>query len=391
MAKQAAGKGNEECPQALKRIEDKCLMSELKLRPPKKRSGKEGELQRLKPSSLCELDVAAPSATLRTSSAATHKPCWVLALLTAMLVVGAWLAIPLGAARVLSAAPAGAGSRSAETKSASQTDLVTILASVTDANGKPIPDLTKDAFQISEEGVPQKIEVFEAETNRPLDLALMVDSSISTFKDLKFETEAAAHFIRQVVRPGDTLGVFEFSETVTRLADFSDNVPKLQTAVRQITPGAGTSIYDAVVLGSDALKRRPEGRRRAIVLVTDGGETTSISKFDDTRRAGVASGALLYTVLIRPVKNENGRNTAGEHALITITDSMGGDMFTLDDMNQIDEMFDRIDRELRTQYLLGYYPRPVPPPASDRQIQLDVKGDYTVRYRKEYLTPAATP
>ena len=368
-----------------------CNSGETKLRPPERLSCNSGELQRLKPSSICELDVAAPSAALRTSSAATYKPLWVLALLIGTLAVCAWLAIPLGAARVLSAAPSGARQQRRGSELRVQTDLVTILASVTDANGKPIPDLTQDAFQISEEGMPQKIEVFEAETNRPLDLALMVDSSISTFKDLKFETEAAAHFIRQVVRPGDTLGVFEFAETVARLADFSDNVPKLQTAVRQIGAGAGTSIYDAIVLGSNALKRRPGERRRAIVLVTDGGETTSVSKFDDARRAGVASGALLYTILIRPVKNENGRNTAGEHALITITDSMGGDMFTLDDLKQLDEMFDRIDRELRTQYLVGYYPRPAPPPASDRHIQLEVKGDYTVRYRKEYFTPAATP
>src|SRR5208282_3434357 len=116
-----------------------------------------------------------------------------------------------------------------------QTELVNILASVTDENGRPIPDLTQDAFQISEEGVPQKIERFEAQTDRPLDLALMVDSSMSAFKDLRFETEAAAHFIRQVVRPGDTLGVFEFSETVTRLSEFSDNVPALQAAARRIT------------------------------------------------------------------------------------------------------------------------------------------------------------
>jgi Ca-activated chloride channel homolog len=269
-----------------------------------------------------------------------------------------------------------------------QTDLVNILASVIDANGRPIPDLTQDAFALSEEGVPQKIERFEAETNRPLDLALMVDSSMSAFKDLKFETEAAAHFIRQVVRPGDTLGVFEFSESVTQLSDFSDDVPKLQGAVRRIAPGAGTSIYDAVVLGSNALRRRPEGRRRAIVLVTDAGETTSVMKFDDTRHAAVLSGALLYSIVIRPVKNENGRNTAGEHALITITDSTGGAMFILDDMSQIEEMFDRIDRELRTQYLLGYYPQPTPPPASDRHVQVSVKGDYVVRYRKEYFTPA---
>jgi Ca-activated chloride channel homolog len=271
-----------------------------------------------------------------------------------------------------------------------QTDLVDILASVTDANGRPIPDLTQDAFSLSEEGVPQKIERFEAQTNRPLDLALMVDSSMSAYKDMKFETEAAARFIQQVVRPGDTLGVFEFDESVTQLSDFSDDVPKLQAAVRHIQLGAGTSIYDAVVLGSNALRRRPEGRRRAIVLVTDGGETTSVSKFEDARRTAVDSGTLLYTIIIRPVNNENGRNTAGEHALITITDSTGGAMFILDDMSQIGAMFDRIDRELRTQYLLGYYPEPAPPPGSYRHVQLTVKGNYVVRYRKEYLTPGGT-
>jgi Ca-activated chloride channel family protein len=351
MAKRGAEKGSEECPQALRRIEGEPFMSELKLRPPK----------RLPSFANCKARAAR------------------------------WALLAAIAAGALAVGALGAGQQRRGNEIRVQTDLVTILASVTDPNGKPIPDLTQGAFHVAEEGVPQTIEHFEAETNRPLDLALMVDASISTFKDLRFETEAAAHFIRQVVRPGDTLGVFEFTETVTRLADFSDDVPRLQTAVRQIAPGAGTSIYDAIFLGSNALKRRPVGRRRAIVLVTDGGETTSISKFDETRRAAVASGALIYTVLIRPVKNESGRNTAGEHALITITDSTGGDMFTLDDKNQLDDMFDRIDRELRTQYLLAYYPRPVPPPASDRHVKLDVKGDYTVRYRKEYLTPAATP
>jgi Ca-activated chloride channel homolog len=271
-----------------------------------------------------------------------------------------------------------------------QTDLVGILASVTDQNGRPIPDLTQAAFQLSEEGAPQKIARFEAQTNRPLDLALMIDSSMSAFKDLRFETEAAARFIQQVVRPGDTLALFEFDETVTRLSNFSDDVPRLQAATRRITPGTGTSIYDAVVLASDALARLPEGRRRAIVLVTDGGETTSVAKFEETRRSAVASGALLYSIIIRPVKNENGRNTAGEHALITITDSTGGALFILDESNQLDQMFDRINRELRTQYLLGYYPEPTPPPGSDRHVQVHVTGDYVVRYRKEYFTPAAS-
>lgn len=267
-----------------------------------------------------------------------------------------------------------------------QTNLVNILVSVMDADGKPVAHLTQDAFSLAEEGKPQKIERFEAETNRPLDLALMVDTSGSTYKDLKFESESAAHFIRQVVRPGDTLSVFEVSERVTQIGNFSDNVSRLQGEVRQLVAGSGTSLYDAVVLGSNALKRRPEGRRRAIVLVTDAGETTSISKFDDARRAAIACDGLLYTIVIRPVKNENGRNTAGEHALITITDSTGGAMFVLDDVSQIESMFDEIDKELRTQYLLGYYPQPVPPPDSDRHVEVKVAGSYTVHYRKEYFT-----
>jgi len=267
-------------------------------------------------------------------------------------------------------------------------NLVSILASVIDANGRPVPDLKQDAFELKEEGVPQKIERFEAQTNRPLDLALMVDSSMSTFKDLKFESEAAARFITQVVRPGDSLAVFEFSDSVSQLSEFSDNVPALEADARRITPGAGTSIYDAVTLGSNALHKLGPDRRRAVVLVTDGGETTSVSRYEDARRAAIRSGTLLYSIIIRPVKNENGRNTAGEHALITITDSTGGDFFILDEMEQLDAMFDRINRELRTQYLLGYYPNPMPRPGSTRHVEVTVKSGDLVRYRKEYFVPA---
>ncbi len=267
-----------------------------------------------------------------------------------------------------------------------QTNLVTVLASVLDENGRPIPDLPKESFQISEEGVPQKIDRFEAETNQPLEMALMVDTSLSTMKELKFEGEAAARFIQKIVRPGDELGVFQFSDNVEQVAEFSSNVAALESAAHKLAPGAGTVLYDAVVLGSRAISRLPPNRRRVIILVTDAGETTSIYKFEDARRAAIASEALIYTILIRPVPNESGRNTAGEHAIVTITDSTGGAMFTLDSFDQLDAMFDRINRELRTQYLLGYYPQPVPPPATYRHIQLEVQGAKTIHYRKEYLT-----
>ena len=271
-----------------------------------------------------------------------------------------------------------------------ESNLVNILVSVIDAKGEPVADLTQDAFDLSENGVPQKIERFEAQTDRPLDLALMVDSSMSTYKDAKVETDAAAHFIRQVVRPSDTLGVFEFAERVTELADFSSDVSYLESAVKRMMLGSGTSMYDAVVLGSNALRRRPGGRRRAIVLVTDAGETTSYSKFEDARRAAIASDAMLYSVVIEPIKSESGRETAGQHALITITDSSGGAVFILDNLDQLDAMFGRINRELRTQYLLGYYPNPTPPPGSDRHVQVKVKAGDLVRYRKEYFTAGAS-
>lgn len=266
-----------------------------------------------------------------------------------------------------------------------ETNLVNVLATVLDAHGEPVVGLTQDQFDLSEEGVPQKIVRFEAQTNRPLDLVLMVDSSASEFEDLKFEDDAAAHFIRQIVRPVDRLAVLEFDEDVTELADFSNDVPKLQNAVRFIKPGSGTSMYDAIALASVELRKRPPDRRRAMILVTDAGETTSGDSFDEARRAAISSGALLYPIIVRVVKNENGRNTAGEHALITIQDDTGGAMFFLDDVKQIHSVFDQIDRELRTQYLIGYYPTPQPPPGSYRRIELKVKSGDVIHYRKGYF------
>src|SRR5215831_13431209 len=225
-------------------------------------------------------------------------------------------------------------------------NLVNVLTSVLDEHNRPAPDLPREAFHLFEEGVEQKIEVFESETQQPLDLALMIDTSLSAHKEITFEQEAAAHFIQQVLRPGDRLSVFAVSEEITQLAAFSDNVSTLQAAVRRMPVGSGTSIYDGILLGSRSLERRGEDRRRVIILVTDAGETTSSSDFDAARRAAVRSGALLYTIVIRPVKNESGRNTAGEHALETLTDTMGGAMFYPDVVQELDGIFDRINREL---------------------------------------------
>ena len=264
-------------------------------------------------------------------------------------------------------------------------NLVNVLVSVLDENSRPAPDLPKEAFQVFEEGVQQKVEVFESETRQPLDIVLMIDASLSAHKEITFEQQAAAHFIGQVLRPTDHLAVFAFDESVTQIAGFSDNVGALQAAVHRIPAGAGTSIYDAVLLGSRALERRGDNRR-VIIIVTDAGETTSRSDFDTARKEAVRANTLLYTIVVRPVKNESGRNTAGEHALETITDTTGGAIFFPDTAQDLDIIFDRIERELRTQYRLGYYPNPRGPANTYRSIEVRVLDTYKVRHRKTYLT-----
>jgi Ca-activated chloride channel homolog len=268
----------------------------------------------------------------------------------------------------------------------SEVTLVSMLASVLDKDGRPALGLTADQFDVYEEGVRQKIEVLEPETQQPLDLALMIDSSLSEIKELEFEEEAASRFVQKLVRPADRLAVYEFADVVTQLAPFSSNVPTLQAALRRVTPGDGTALYDAIFLGSQGLARNPAGRRRAIVLVTDAGETTSRADFETARRAALRADALLYTIVVRAVKNEGGRNTAGEHALDTIADSTGGAIYFPDTIAQLGDMFDLIDRELRTQYRIGYYPDPRPPAGTFRNLEVRVKCACKVRSRKAYYS-----
>jgi Ca-activated chloride channel family protein len=272
-----------------------------------------------------------------------------------------------------------------------QTDLVSILASVTDAKGEPVIGLPQTAFQLSEEGIVQKIVRFEPQTNRPLDLALMIDTSGSAAIELKIERDAAEHFVQEVVRPNDRLAVFSFTSDVVQLSNFSDDAKVLEGAIRRVEMGAdmGTSLYDAVVLGSQSVRRQGAERRRALVIITDAGETTSVSKFEDARRAAISANILLYTVVVREMKSDAGWNTAGEHAISTITDSVGGAMYYPTNLSELGAIFDRINQELRTQYLVGYYPNPTPPPGSDRHVVVTVNTGDTVRYRKEYFTAGA--
>jgi Ca-activated chloride channel homolog len=292
--------------------------------------------------------------------------------------------------------PSGAASSSPDTDSqdsASQrgrirvnVNLVNVLVSVLDEHNRPAIDLPRDSFHLFEEGVEQKIEVFEAETQQPLDIALVLNAAVSMRLEMSTERAAASGFIQKVLRPVDRVAVFSMDENVDQMTPFSNRAEELQDAVRRVTTTWGISLIDAVYLTSQALERQGSERRKVIVLLTDARDATSHVDFDKARREAVRSGSLLYTIVVRPVKNESGRNTAGEHAIQTITDTMGGAMFFPDSVRDLDGIFDRIDRELRTQYRLGYYPNPRGPANTYRSIEVKVSGNYQVRHRKSYLT-----
>lgn len=265
-------------------------------------------------------------------------------------------------------------------------DLVNVLVSVLDEHNRPAPNLPVEAFQVFEEGVPQKIDVFEPETKLPLDIVLMLNASVSMRLEMAAEREAASHFIQQVLRPTDRLAVFAMDEDVKQVTSFTNRVEELQDAVRQISSQWGISLNDAVYQGSQALERQGGERRKVIVLLTDAREATSHHDFEAARRAALRAGILLYTVVIRAVNNENGRNTAGEHALQTITDNTGGAMFFPNSPTELPVIFDRIDSELRTQYRLAYYPKPRGPANTYRTIEVKVLPGYSARHRTTYLT-----
>lgn len=269
-------------------------------------------------------------------------------------------------------------------------DLVNVVASVLNASGKPLADLPRSDFQILQDGRPQKIARFARKTHLPLDLAMMIDTSASAYIEMKFERQAAEHFIDEVLRPGDRMAIFTFAFQVRELSPFTGDKTTLIRALREMHLGTGTSLWDAIYLGSHALEKRPSNRRRVLLLITDAGETTSHITYSQARDAAIHAGEMVYTVLINPVHNWIGTNLGGVHAVQTIIDNTGGAIYPVDAAEQFQPTFDRIDAELRTEYLLGFYPEPIPAPGSYHTIQLRLRaaspGD-RLRYRKAYYTP----
>ncbi len=252
-------------------------------------------------------------------------------------------------------------------------NLVRILATVRNPSGELVGTLTKEDFSVFDNGVRQEIAVFERQTEQPLSIAILFDHSLSTAIDLRYQTESVSRFLKAVFsegHPQDAVAFYSFSYEVALLSSFTRRRERIEAAMKQLKPASGTSLYDAIYLVSRDLEIR-DGRR-VLVLVTDGGDTTSYKTFHGALEAAQLADAVLYAILVTPITSDAGRNLGGENALIALAAGTAGRVFTPGLGPGLDVAFADILRELRTQYFLGYYPQRLPP-TRERYHRLEVR------------------
>lgn len=267
--------------------------------------------------------------------------------------------------------------------------LVNVYVTVTNAQGGPVGGLKKENFNIQEDGRDQTIAVFDKESAVPLSIALAIDTSLSTRHDLPLEQASAKRFAKSILRPVDTLAVFGFNEIVLQETSYTSELKRIDDGIDHVRLGAATALFDAVYLASRSLNRR-QGRK-VLVLITDGGDTVSKVDYKEAVRAAEEAEGIVYSIIVVPIESSAGRETGGEHALIQLSEDTGGKYYYATSMAQLDDAFRQISDELRTQYLLAYYPSQPKSTSQFRRIQVSVSGtpdasSYKVRNRAGYYT-----
>lgn len=232
--------------------------------------------------------------------------------------------------------------------------LVSIFVNVTDRNGALVGGLTQDDFALYEDGRPQQIAVFERQSELPLNLTLAIDTSGSVRKDMGEEAAAARRFAHAILRPQDQMSVLQFATDVHELAPFTNKMSVIDRGLSELHGDWATALYDAICLGSQKLGGK-EGRK-VLVVISDGDDTAKSSTYAQALEAALRNEVMIYSLIDVPIEASAGRDLGGEHALITIAEQTGGKYFYVSD-GGLDKAFAKVSDDLRTQYLLGYYPK----------------------------------
>ena len=275
-------------------------------------------------------------------------------------------------------------------------DLVNVPFSVTDRQGRFVPGLTAKDFLVQEDGRRQEIRNFAGENELPITLALLVDTSPSVRPVFDQEKTTAKAFLESIIRTEDLALVIAFDRAVTLVQDYTENVRLLHRAIDDLEIGGGTSVYDAVYLASKELES--EAGRKAIVLISDGEDTTSKLRFDEALRAALDSDAIIYSISNNTGSTfpyfRRGRGGYGRGDLNTLrrfSSETGGATFVVNNETTFAKVFEQIARELRSQYSLGYLSTNSVRDGKFRQIKITARdSSYTVRARRGYYAARGT-
>jgi len=285
--------------------------------------------------------------------------------------------------------------------------VVNIYFNVKDKRGALIPNLKKEDFQVTEDEKPQAIKYFAAESNQPLTLGLLIDTSGSQFRVLPMEQEVGAAFLRDVLSPKDLAFLINFDISVSLLQDYTNDPDRLRRAMEQtkindgggsgaagiagagqgtipVSRPKGTLLYDAVYLASRE-KLQQETGRKALILLTDGGDQGSDETLANAIEAAQRSEVIVYVIMIA----DRAHFMPGDHEMHKLADQTGGRVIDVgNDPKKLRQAFDEIGAELRSQYMIGY--TPANPALDGKYRKLEVKTvspDYKILARKGYYAP----
>jgi VWFA-related protein len=266
---------------------------------------------------------------------------------------------------------------------------VNMLFTVTDKKGKFITDLAKEDFQVVENKRPQTIQEFTAESDLPLRIAILIDTSNSIRDRFRFEQQAAVDFITSVIRPRqDKAMLVSFDSSAELVADLSDDPEKLANAVRSLRPGGGTALYDALYFACRDKLQQDQPRhkfRRAVIIVSDGDDNQSRVSRDQALEMAQKADAVIYCISTNISRIE----ADGDKVLKYLASETGGQAFFPFKAEDLAQSFENIANELRHQYNVFYRPDPLKTDGLYHTVDLKVKGrkDLLVRARKGYYAP----
>ncbi len=262
---------------------------------------------------------------------------------------------------------------------------VNMLFTVTDKHGRFVTDLNKDDFQVFENKKPQRIMEFTSETDLPLRLAILIDTSNSIRDRFHFQQEAATNFINSVMREQDKAIVVSFDTAAELVADLTNNTNTLENAVRDLRPGGGTALYDAIYFAckEKLMQDQPLYKfRRAMVILSDGEDNESRYSRDQALEMAQRADTVIYTIST----NISHIETDGDKVMRYFAEQTGGASFFPFQAKDLNQSFENIANELRHQYNLFYRPEPLKNDGQYHEVQIKVRGrkDLIVRARRGY-------